>query len=171
VGSLHFSGKAKYLPNELSLPLSYAPLDWTRVAITGAQVEEHGFEVKTKRDHRYKDGRDHDAVETEALGQTEIMRLLTVALEERVSEPLAVVRGRDPRSSCIYLYPSAHIFGEPGGLFGCHRPLVGCSFIGRTSLSPFLGPALRFAPFLCRGLTTSASSSSDEETDPRFERC
>jgi len=76
---------------------AYAPLDWARVAITEAQVEEHGFTVKDKTDHRYKDVRVrvHGAVETEALGQTEIMRLLTTALEERVSEPLSVVLERE----------------------------------------------------------------------------
>jgi hypothetical protein len=43
--------------------------------------------------------------------------------------------------------PFGTYLSEPGGLLGCHRPLVGCSFIrGRTSLSPFLGPALRYAP-------------------------
>jgi hypothetical protein len=94
LGDLDLSG-GHIEENTRNVLASYAPLDWTRVAITRAQVEEHGFEAKTKRDHRYKDGRAHDAVETEALGQTEIMRLLTVALEERVSEPLAVVRGRE----------------------------------------------------------------------------
>jgi hypothetical protein len=81
-------------PNVLE---AYAPLDWARVAITHAQVEEHGFEVKTKTDHRYKDLAVHGAVETEALGQTEIMRLLTEALERRVSEPLAMVLEREER--------------------------------------------------------------------------
>jgi hypothetical protein len=75
----------------------YAPLDWARVAITEAQVEEHGFVDKSKVDGRYKDGRRHEAVETEKLGQPEVMRLLTTALEERVPEPLASVRQREER--------------------------------------------------------------------------
>ena len=76
---------------------AYAPLDWTRVAITEAQVVEHGFKAKAKVDRRYKDGRGHRAVETEALGQVEIMRLLTAALDERVYEPRASVRQREER--------------------------------------------------------------------------
>lgn len=76
---------------------AYAPLDWARVAITEAQVEEHDFKAKAKADRRYKDGRVHRAVETEALGQVEIMRLLTAALEERVSEPLKSVLEREER--------------------------------------------------------------------------
>lgn len=79
----------------------YAALDWTRVAITRAQVKEHAFPVVTKRDHRYRPARAFDAVETEALGQTEIMRLLTAALEERVSEPLAVVREREEQQRVL----------------------------------------------------------------------
>jgi hypothetical protein len=71
------------------------PLDWARVAITEAQVEEHGFKVKTKVDARYNDGRRHGAVETEKLGQAEVMRLLTGALEEAVPETLAVVLERE----------------------------------------------------------------------------
>jgi hypothetical protein len=75
----------------------YAPLDWTRVAITHAQVQGRGFPVKNKKDHRFNPPREFPAVETEALGQTEIMRLLTAALEERVTEPLAAVREREER--------------------------------------------------------------------------
>jgi hypothetical protein len=96
LGDLDLSG-GHIEANTRAVLEAYAPLDWSRVAITHAQVEEHGFEAKTKRDHRYKDGRAHDAVETEALGQTEIMRLLTEALEERVPEPLAEVLEREER--------------------------------------------------------------------------
>ena len=96
LGDLDLSG-GHIESNTRNVLASYAPLDWTRVAITRAQVEEHGFEVKTKTDHRYKDVAVHGAVETEALGQVEIMRLLTEALEERVSEPLAVIREREER--------------------------------------------------------------------------
>jgi hypothetical protein len=96
LGDLDLSG-GHIEANTRKVLAAYAPLDWARVAITRAQVEEHGFEAKTKRDHRYKDGRAHAAVETEALGQTEIVRLLTEALEERVSEPLVEVLEREER--------------------------------------------------------------------------
>lgn len=96
LGDLDLSG-GHIEANTRKVLAAYAPLDWARVAITRTQVEEHGFEVKTKRDRRYKDGRAHDAVETEALGQAEIVRLLTEALEERVSEPLAEALEREER--------------------------------------------------------------------------
>ena len=43
------------------------PLDWTRIAITKDQVEEHNLPVIEKADRRYKPVRYHEAVETEAL--------------------------------------------------------------------------------------------------------
>jgi hypothetical protein len=52
------------------------------------QVYEAIVRLRRKLDGRYKDGRRHEAVETEKLGQPEVMRLLTAVLEERVSEPL-----------------------------------------------------------------------------------
>lgn len=73
----------------------YAPLEWTRVAITDVQVRERDFPVKTKRDNRFKPVRAFEAVETAALGQTAIVRLLTAVLGERVPEPLEVIRERE----------------------------------------------------------------------------
>jgi hypothetical protein len=102
LGDLDLSG-GHIEANTRNVLEAYAPLDWARVAITHAQVEQHGFEVKTKTDHRYKDVAVHSAVETEALGQTEIMRLLTAALEERVSERLSVVREREEQQRVLVL--------------------------------------------------------------------
>lgn len=96
LGDLDLSG-GHIEANTRTVLETYAPLDWTRIAITDTQVEEYGFRVKTKADHRYKDVHVHGAVETESLGQPEVMRLLTAALEERVSEPLAEVLEREER--------------------------------------------------------------------------
>ena len=76
---------------------SYGTLEWRRVAITRAQVEEHSLPFVSKPDYRFKPARAFEAVETEALGQTEILRLLTSALEDAAPEPLAQVRERERR--------------------------------------------------------------------------
>ena len=52
------------------------------------ELADQVVRLRRKLDGRYKDGRRHEAVETEKLGQPEVMRLLTAVLEERVSEPL-----------------------------------------------------------------------------------
>ena len=67
---------------------AYAPLDWTRLAITGVQVRERGLTVVEKKDNRFKPARTFPAVETEALRQREIQRILLEALEEAVPQPL-----------------------------------------------------------------------------------
>jgi hypothetical protein len=68
---------------------------WERLAITSVQVQERGLPVVSKPDHRYKPVRFFDAVETEALGQREIRRLLEERLEELLPEPLESVRERE----------------------------------------------------------------------------
>ncbi len=50
-----------------------------------------------KKDNRFKPAREFDAVETEALGQREIQRLLTRKLKSVVSLPLEVVLKREER--------------------------------------------------------------------------
>ena len=67
----------------------YSPLDWRRLAITQAQVDEHNLTVIEKRDHRFKPPRTFPAVETEALSQRRIQQILTDALDDMVSVPLA----------------------------------------------------------------------------------
>ena len=47
-------------------------LDW-KLALTEEQVEEYDLPTITKRDNRYADGREHEAVETEALRQSVLM--------------------------------------------------------------------------------------------------
>jgi hypothetical protein len=72
-------------------------LDWKRVALTAEQVEEHDLPVIRKRDRRYKDGRPHEAVETEALSQTLIIELLETELIARLPEQLERVHEREVR--------------------------------------------------------------------------
>jgi len=42
-------------------------LQWERLALTEEQVRDYDLPIIIKRDRRYKDGRPHEAVETEAL--------------------------------------------------------------------------------------------------------
>jgi hypothetical protein len=74
---------------------AYGVLDWQRVAITSEQVEGRGFPVKNKKDHRFKPPREFPAVETEALGQTRIISLLTEHLEDAAPERLSEVLERE----------------------------------------------------------------------------
>jgi hypothetical protein len=74
------------------------PLKWTRLALTIEQVREYRVPKKMKLDRRYKDGGKRAAAyETEALSQVVIQDLLREALEERLPEPLEVVRAREER--------------------------------------------------------------------------
>jgi hypothetical protein len=70
----------------------YGELDWERLAITDVQVREENLTIAMKRDNRYKPPREFPAVETEALKQQKIQRILSDALEDAVSQPLAEVQ-------------------------------------------------------------------------------
>jgi hypothetical protein len=96
MGDLDLSG-GHIEENTRKVLSGYGELDWSKVAITDVQVHEHAFPVKQKKDHRFKPARYFDAVETEALGQTEVVRLLTEKLEEAAPEPLAVVLEREEK--------------------------------------------------------------------------
>src|SRR5262249_15826497 len=54
--------------------------NWKRIALTEQQVKEYKLPRIVKFDRRYKDGRPHEAVETEALSQRLIMQLLETEL-------------------------------------------------------------------------------------------
>ena len=64
-------------------------LYWHRIAITEQQVERHQLPVISKPDRRYKPARWHDAVETEALGQTFIVNLVREWLDRLLPEPVS----------------------------------------------------------------------------------
>ena len=66
-------------------------LDWERLALTQEQVDQYNLPVIEKHDRRYNDGRPHQAVETEALSQTIIVKIVRDRLEQLLPEPLATV--------------------------------------------------------------------------------
>jgi hypothetical protein len=72
-------------------------LDWRRVALTAGHVAEHGLDALAivKRDRRYRDGRPHEAIEVEALGQTTVVRLVRAALDALLPQPLEDVLARE----------------------------------------------------------------------------
>jgi hypothetical protein len=70
----------------------YADLDWWRIAITEEQVSERGLTKVEKTDKRYRPPRPYLAVETEALKQTEIQRILRGALDSLAPMPIAEAR-------------------------------------------------------------------------------
>jgi hypothetical protein len=70
-------------------------LDWERLALTQAQADANGLEPMSRYDGR--DKKYHDAIETEALGQTAIVKILRDRLEELLPEPLEVVTKREER--------------------------------------------------------------------------
>jgi hypothetical protein len=70
-------------------------LSWERIAIAEDQVQGNNLPVIRKPDRRYKPVRYHDAVETEALGQDFIVRIVRDHLDRLLPEPLADVRERE----------------------------------------------------------------------------
>ena len=100
MGDLDLSG-AHIEENTRRVLSEYGFLQWERIAITSEQVQEHDFPIKRKTDNRYKPAREFDAIETEALGQVEIQRLLTTRLEEVVSESLEVVLEREEQQRVL----------------------------------------------------------------------
>jgi hypothetical protein len=72
-------------------------LRWERVALTEKQRIQYRLPVITKHDKRYKDGRPHQAVETEALQQTTLIRILRTRLNQLIPVPLEDVQEREAR--------------------------------------------------------------------------
>ena len=79
----------------------YGLLAWEKIAMTRGQVEEYSLPVVEKPDKRYRPARMFEAVETEALEQTEIARLLTERLDRELREPLAAVLEREERQRVL----------------------------------------------------------------------
>jgi hypothetical protein len=70
---------------------------WERLALTAEQVREYNLPVIIKRDRRYKDGRPHEAVETEAISQRVLIDILRARLDALLPEPLDRVQEREAR--------------------------------------------------------------------------
>lgn len=72
------------------------PLNWTRLALTAEQVRRYRLPVIVKTDKRFKNGGGvHEAVETEALKQTLIVRIVRDWLDELLPQSLDDVRVRE----------------------------------------------------------------------------
>jgi hypothetical protein len=78
-------------------------LDWERLALTGEQVERYGLPLIEKHDRRYNDGHPHEAVETEAIGQTIIVEIVRDRLEQLLPEPLRSVQVRADAQRAVIL--------------------------------------------------------------------
>jgi hypothetical protein len=72
-------------------------LIWERLALTVEQVREYDLPVIIKHDRRYKDGRPHEAVETEAISQRVLIDILRAWLDALLPEPLTRVQEREAR--------------------------------------------------------------------------
>jgi len=72
-------------------------LVWERLALTEEQVREYDLPVIIKRDRRYKDGRPHEAVETEAISQRVLIDILRARLDALLPEALTRVQEREAR--------------------------------------------------------------------------
>ena len=77
---------------------AFTSTDWTRIALTSAQVARsprlRALAID-KLDHRYKPPRRYQAIECEAVGQATLERMLRRALDALLPEPLDVVRVRE----------------------------------------------------------------------------
>jgi hypothetical protein len=94
LGDLDLSG-SHIEENTRKVLAEYGHLYWLRLAITNVQVREWDLIPTDKKDHRFKPARVFPAVETEALRQQEIQRLLLEALEQAAPEPLSEVLERE----------------------------------------------------------------------------
>ena len=70
-------------------------LTWERVALSEQQVADYELPVITKKDRRYKDGRPHEAVETEAISQRVLIEIQRARLAHLLPEPLQRVQERE----------------------------------------------------------------------------
>jgi len=92
-GDLDFSG-GQIEEHTRDVLSEFGECEWLRLGVTEEQVEERGLTPIMKTDNRFKPAREHPAVETEALSQEKIQRLLRQALEDAIPESLATVADR-----------------------------------------------------------------------------
>jgi hypothetical protein len=97
LGDLDLSGGHIEENTRRVLEREVGPLDWERLALTEDQVEQYSLPAITKSDRRYKDGRPHQAVETEALQQTIIIEIVRRGFDALLPEPLDRVLAREQR--------------------------------------------------------------------------
>jgi hypothetical protein len=94
----------------------YGELEWERVAITGVQVREGGYEADAveKVDRRFKPAYHYRAVETERIGQVPLTRLLRARLDAELPERLADVLEREEEQRVQVREALADLLGEDG---------------------------------------------------------
>ncbi len=97
LGDLDLSGGHIEANTRCVLEREVGVLCWERLALTASQVADYSLPVIIKNDKRYKDGRPHEAVETEAISQRVLIDVLRARLDELLPEPLAHVQDREAR--------------------------------------------------------------------------
>ncbi len=99
LGDLDLSGGHIEANTKRVLEEAGGPADlWVRLAITPEQVRARKITPIIKRDRRYSgDGGEHNAWETEALGQKDIVDIVRRWLDSLLPEPLALVQEREKR--------------------------------------------------------------------------
>ena len=100
LGDLDFSG-GQIEANTCKVLSRYGDLEWKKAAITEEQQRERNLTAIKKPDHRFKPVRYYAAVETEALKQTEIQRILTNHLDKELPEPLETVLDREKQQRVL----------------------------------------------------------------------
>jgi hypothetical protein len=95
LGDLDLSGGHIEGNTRRVLEQEVGPLKWERVALTVQQVKDYDLPVIQKKDRRYKDGRLHPAVETEAISQRVLIEILSAWFEALLPEPLERVLERE----------------------------------------------------------------------------
>jgi len=96
LGDLDYSG-GQIEANTREVLEEYGGLEWEKVAITKQQAEEKNLTVIKKPDKRFRPVQYFDAIETEALRQVEIQRILRARLSAELPEPLEGVRVREDK--------------------------------------------------------------------------
>jgi hypothetical protein len=94
LGDLDLSG-GQIEQNTYKVLSTYGGLDWERAAITPEQVQGRTLPIIDKYDRRYRPPRSFPAVETESLGQSQMVVILTSRLEAAAPEPLAEILERE----------------------------------------------------------------------------
>jgi hypothetical protein len=94
LGDLDFSG-GQIEANTRKVLSRYGDLEWERIAVTEKQAHSHSLTPISKPDKRFRPVRYYDAIETEALKQTEIQRIVTERLDRELPEPLDEVLSRE----------------------------------------------------------------------------
>ena len=90
LGALDYSG-GQIEANTREVLEEYGNLEWEKVAITKQQAEEKNLTAIKKPDKRFKPVRYFDAIETEALKQVEIQRILRACLVKARVKPAEVL--------------------------------------------------------------------------------